>query len=218
MKRVNKLILVAALAGSVTLMAGTTATLTKSQQDKIQTTIQKTPTVELVPKAVSLVEKASDATRKETAILVVKAVAKKSSVNLASVVGSLSIVAPELAPSLVATVAEVAPDETIDIARVATITASGQAENIISALQNSSLNSMELVKSAVLEEQQAITKIAAELTEGETLSNVGRRFPPLLTIGKFTVRIDRINPRLAFTVLPPVSVNNYASPGADPNR
>lgn len=217
MKRVNKVLFVAALAGMVSFTASSAHAITETQKSAIEKSLQKTPAIELAAKAVDYVNKAVEADRKATAILVVRTAVAKNPASAASVVSAVSSILPELAPKLVAAVAEVAPDQTVAAARVATRVAPEQAEKIVAELSMSSPKTMAAVSTAVTDEKAAIAKLSKESESSQTIANAGRAFPPG-SGGKVTKSVIPINPRLKFPTLPPKSVSNYAAPGADPNR
>ena len=217
MKRANKMLFLAALAGMVSFAASPAYAMTDRQEAAIEKALLKTPAIELAAKSVDFVTKATANDRKATAVLAVRTSVKKNPASAPSVVSAICSIAPDLAPKLMAVVAEVAPDQSAATAKIIARVAPEQVGQVSLEISEAAPKTLATINAAMAEEKAAAAKVSAESDKAQTIANSGRAFPPGSggVIRKFTTPI---NPRLVFPIVPPKSVSNYAAPGADPNR
>lgn len=216
MKMTKRAIIAATVASILAASSTSVSALTETQATSIKKEVASVPPVEMAAKAVELVKASTKADREQTAILITRAVAKRSPSAVAMVFSAITSVAPELTVKLAATIVELLPDQASTIARLAVQASPDDAGVIVAAMSKAAPNQSEVVAQSV---KSSLAVAKAQPEQGTSLSENSetRAFPPG-SGGKVVQAVIPINNRLKFPTLKPKDVSNYARPGSDPNR
>jgi hypothetical protein len=221
MKNNKRAIFAALMVGLLALGSSPASALSESQTASLTKILATVPPVELAPRSIQLVNSAAKADKLDTALVIVRTVAKRNPGAAVSVFSAITVVAPELTSKLAVAVVELLPDKAGAVARIATQNDPKDSPMIIADL----IRVAPAQTDRVLQEANTGKSIALTSTQNDAISrstrlvndNTTRSFPPGQT-GTIKQSTNTIDIHRTFPGNQPHDVSDYAAPGEDPNR